>query len=490
MNKLRALSFILLSFSLCPDPTLADENSQEVLRWAYGFDKVGELALRQSAEGDYVSQFGTILDVSCFKGMNGDQRKKLESQFEEDLIKLLQKTRACHENYPEVGYLSEVVSVLRRSVIVCKNEKHDPKDWITSNLAYAEQFHYYDTPNRQGRTLFRSSHYKRLYYIVIPTNLSYWLLSFPENRVSLLFHETLHFTGANNRFDHAGIQWKLFNESNPCQTNILDDRVVFITDACGFNEEYGHDQIRQRIQACGIERGCMASLMNTDLYSDFENAQGYDGRPWKQQEARRFCQKLEVNLYQNQRPDTARFINKRILPLYEMVLKDWSDLGRSTNFPARYLAALTPEERSFLVSYPNFERDLANCKDGGFGAFDPEKQPPECPLSFDHPLFPITGKLAEFSKLEAELRNSFWEIAHAMPDLTLTERPKTDLNKLKKETEKLFETYCPQKPNAGEFYPQLCFNGKTALLENLRLLEQFFSNRRSARRRTLTLPSP
>lgn len=135
--------------------------------------------------------------------------------------------------------------------------------------------------------------------------------------------------------------------------------------------------------------------------------------------------------------------------------------------PPHYLAALSPEERARLASAPALESDLQSCRARKDSTIDVDDQPAGCPLSSSHELFPITEKLAGFNNQEALLCNGSKEILLALLK-HLSGGATADLDELAARVERLYGEHCPAAMRPGEFYPPICENGRTIIMEALR----------------------
>ncbi|MBI4669068.1 MAG: hypothetical protein HY747_07755 [Elusimicrobia bacterium] len=466
-----------------------DENLLAIQEWAESFDTMGHRVRRRSNTGDFVSRFGTIAASACISGLGATQKSKATDTFEEDLGLTFSQIKTCYEQYPEFeGLLKDVTSILRRSVVTCQSKDSAHFAQNPGISAYACSIHGLNTPQSHGRSVGRHAGYEHFYYMVVPDSLPAFNAYSQIGRTKLYFHESLHNTGANNLPHHNIVEFIDFDPNRPCQQNMFGDRIIFLETICGFHAQIkDFTAISQRIAECGINPACVDILTDSPAESMRQGQlQYFYGHPFNENDAGLICQKIRDNLaaeIQNRsRLNMARHriavasgtISQEGRPMMRQDTRSDAQIfldetmGNDDAFnleaPAYYLAALPPEDRALLASVSSLNDDLENCRVRADGMVFANSQSEGCPLSNTHELFEVTEKLVDFNNQEVALRNGSMDILSAV--LAGINSPSgAAWDQLETKTEELYDQYCPSAPNIGEFFPNLCFNGKTMILE-------------------------
>ncbi|MBI4669106.1 MAG: hypothetical protein HY747_07955 [Elusimicrobia bacterium] len=273
-----------------------DENLLAIQEWAASFDPLGYRARRRSARGDFISRFETIVDTGCLPG-SSSRRQTNQNIFEQDLGRVFSQIKACHEQYPELeGILKDVVTILRRSVFVCENNRRTFQELFQPTIgARTQPIHNAATPTRQGRTSGEHARGRHLYYISLRPSLEFLNSNaFPPERTLIYFHEPLHYTRVNNLIDHNTAALIEYSQKEPCKQNKFDDRITFLQTICGFTGGTGDAQdLLQRMNTCGLENACVKPLTYTNS-DEFDDPQVDDifGNGFAQGDADYLCQKI------------------------------------------------------------------------------------------------------------------------------------------------------------------------------------------------------
>jgi hypothetical protein len=383
-------------------------------------------------------------------------------------------TRACAGTYPEIGgLLSDQLAILRRSVIHCL-----PQPKPGANLPpHAEPIQSEATPEGHGRRVGEPPRFSLLYYIYMYGDLaSFNNATSVEYRLQTYFHEPLHYTGANNLADHNSVENIPYDQRHPCQRDCLDDRIVFLQTLCGFPTVATMDDIVDRLQRCPEAGkppdgpgGCLWMLRHSEANARVaEQDPHFYGTLFSEEEAPLFCGRI-ISRTAPERLSRAR--RRTVSTRFKLTFVDVLDRqGRTllTDAPtpaARYLAPLPARDRAALSANASMTRLGALCRGGSDGSIDPLRQSYDCPLGNGNPLYPLTRRLVEFNNLEARLNSESRRLLDALV-ANMDGRPAEPLDQIETEVRALYSELCPD-PAGNEFYPRLCDNGRTVLLEDL-----------------------
>ena len=93
---------------------------QELLDWADGFESLKGDFPREGPPTDLVSPYGPRMDASCGEGLSPKATEERQGLFFSAVEESLRKIRACRSELPALPYLSDVVSIMRRTVYICE----------------------------------------------------------------------------------------------------------------------------------------------------------------------------------------------------------------------------------------------------------------------------------------------------------------------------------------------------------------------------------
>ena len=223
------------SFRSC-DPPAANAGLAATARWAQSLDIIGNRFFTQTAgQGDYQTQFGPIIDRSCFTGPMAGKRDQVIEKMNRALAYVAEQSYYCDR---VLGYTpaSSILSIIRRSRFHCGD---------TTQYGMTARTRNYDaSSNLFGMTM---ANYNRNYNIT----MNYNLFEPGENELGmesfagLIFHEGAHFTAQNNRHWHGEPDSR---DSNSCDDHVLNDRVYYSA-VCFPKSNYGF-QIQATLMAC------------------------------------------------------------------------------------------------------------------------------------------------------------------------------------------------------------------------------------------------
>ena len=218
VKKLLLLFFVLLFHII--KPSFADQavckecmpdpnwDISEVSKWISQIDLVSDKYLRKPSAEDTKTEFGTLINSSCFKNVDKLERERRQAKLMQALKFMYQQIYRCAKvlRFPEV---LDTIPVARRARISCGVAKnHD---------AYASF----------GKT--NTANYDRTYEIQ-DLNYKYFDNEFNvEYLSSLIFHESLHWLALNNREWHNDAK-PLSN--NSCNKSVYHDRVYLLEALC------------------------------------------------------------------------------------------------------------------------------------------------------------------------------------------------------------------------------------------------------------------
>lgn len=218
---------------------------------------------------------GAIIDASCFQ-MIKLRLKKDPQEFtdlmQKNFLRSERRLQTCQKNYPELSsYFKEWKEKSKKITFACYG-----KGMATEESSELYQRCFIQNPdNRElcqsyiragGQSYYEAQGVKKIFPHDISSRLlkgissskslmaqgkyivgmsETWVNSFfndvEDDDISTLIHEVLHFTKANNRFDHSEIEVKqvddylLAEESTDpkvCQENIIYDRINVLTALC------------------------------------------------------------------------------------------------------------------------------------------------------------------------------------------------------------------------------------------------------------------
>jgi hypothetical protein len=301
--------------------------------------------------------------------------------------------------------------------------------------------------------------YARLYYISLSrrTLLDFVNSYAPAIRQGAVFHEALHYTGANNRGDHNEIESVLYGAPNACANNALDDRIVMLQAVCGFSGQAARGDVLDRIARCGTRRGCMSTLMTVqpDAHMSWSDPHMY-GAPMAEGDARLFCRDLQGEAVAGQLERRRREeAQERAALVQRLVNAAASELLLSDHpTPApRYLFPLSAADRRRLAAQPDLALLGKLCVAQVGGTIDAAAQPRECPLSRASS-DPALALLVEFNNREARLVESLRLRAANLWAASMKSLGDAHLARLGAEIDQLFADNCPT--GERDFVPRVC----------------------------------
>ncbi len=349
------------------------EGFERVLDWSKEFDTSGQKRLRRKRPNDLTTSFGTLVDASCLKGMDAKAKVAASQQMDEALYMAMSKLRSCAVDHPQLeGLLSDVVAIIRRTVVGCTDWSKDPSFYKDRASAYAiRRKPRYDGPKRileeKGcyPTLFNKA-----YNFVLPGSIGDFLGNGHEDpgwglegRAEIIVHEALHFTGANSRLDHNEITRVGMDSNNPCRENFLDDKVELLVALCRIRSQRSAEFFH-RLKRCGIERACVQPMSRADrpggwfLPSESAQEAADADRQFIEladpREARMLCSSVSKRFHEIYKED---LVTPRLGKSYVAILTQVAVLTYAVDFPY-FLASLNEDERVQVAGYADLRSQI------------------------------------------------------------------------------------------------------------------------------------
>jgi hypothetical protein len=242
-------------------------------------DRLGDRRARPLIPGGaHRTPFGLQLHPSCFRlaAAEGFDRARAAERFDAWAREAFEAVARGLDRYPELSpYLLEWISQARRAAVTCTRlteeqlEGYGAHAYPTLLSAEADlrrdELAGLDTdPAAVSRgpltPLFRV--YRPVIAVSQPVLRDVLSRQLPLHAASVLVHEVLHATGANNLERHGPVEKTPPDPARACHENILDDRVNVIAYLCTGVEAVplllrtAEEALSRRMATCGPRKGC------------------------------------------------------------------------------------------------------------------------------------------------------------------------------------------------------------------------------------------
>lgn len=255
-------------------------------RRARQIDPARQLDWRPTVSGGHRTPVGLQFDAACLQigarmGMSEqDWRHNLDLATNSAFAQIVP---GCYQRYPLLSpYIGSYVSNLRRNLVTCSSDPNACAPFLRGGCADV-----FGSFNALGPS------------IIADNDANFWTSSPTQGSLlaDFIVHENLHFTGANNREDHGQVEARIPTDQTMCEDNVASDRVVMVESLCtgrpaGSSNLPAARILSQRIQRCGIARGCidLFTVNGNNLISRRRNLNSIN---LDQDVARQLCLQIE-----------------------------------------------------------------------------------------------------------------------------------------------------------------------------------------------------
>ncbi len=294
------------------EPVIADKDAP--IYWqALKLDRLGNTRPVPGIPDAYVSPFGTQVHPSCFDyaARSGTPRAQAEVAVEGWLRETFQTMVSCESRYPEFKpYLQEWVSQFRRARITCTSKTMAQTKMSAQNMPLGMGVLLGLSENeREGIEIPDNlASLPREYRSVVILPVDSFALGIKSGAVKdssgawardFIFHEVLHSTHANNRWDHDQVENKDPAATGCDNDNITGDRINVVSMLCTgsalVDDKSAEQVLFDRMSGCGA--GKCVRLFAEDHY-DTHDILDYLSQPWmpteglSQKNAEKLCQRI------------------------------------------------------------------------------------------------------------------------------------------------------------------------------------------------------